>query len=100
MALQVLMQRPSAGDATWEHLRNNWEHVERSLGIFQGIPGVIGSLQHLCDAGSRNEVEEFFATRPVAGADRTLRRTLETIQRCAGTRSAQAKSLQEFLQSN
>ena len=100
MVVQFLMQRPAAGEDTWEHLKSNWEHVERSLGIFQGIPGVIGSLQYLCDAGSRKEIDEFFREHSAAGIDRALRRTLESIQRCTATRSAQAKSLEAFLRAN
>ena len=33
----------------------------RSFGMFQGIPTVVGSMQHLCDAASRNDVERFFS---------------------------------------
>ncbi|MEO5739923.1 MAG: M1 family metallopeptidase [Vicinamibacterales bacterium] len=92
-----LMQRPAATAATWTHLKDNWDTVERSFGIFQGIPNVIGSIQHLCDAGSRNDVERFFSLHPVAGADRTLEQSLEAIDRCAATKSKQAESLAAFL---
>ena len=95
--IRSLMQRPSASAATWEHLKNNWETVERSFGIFQGIPNVVGSIQHLCDAGSRNDVDRFFGTHRVAGTDRTLQQSLESIERCVATKSAQAKTLAQFL---
>ena len=81
----------------WEHLKNNWDQVERSFGIFQGIPNVVGSLEHLCDVASKNDVEQFFSSRPIAGTDRTLRQSLETIERCVATKSTQAKHLGDFL---
>jgi ERAP1-like C-terminal domain len=96
--IQSLMLRPSASATTWEYLKNNWQEVERALGIFQGIPGVIRSLQYLCDVDSRNEVDQFFGTHPVDGADRVLRRSLESIQRCTAMKSAQSDDLAAFLQ--
>jgi len=95
--IRQLMQRPSASAATWEHLKTNWDTVVRSFGIFQGIPAVVGSVQHLCDMRSRDDIARFFGTHPVAGTDRTLQQSLENIERCAATKSAQAKNLAAFL---
>jgi aminopeptidase N len=95
--IRFLMQRPWAADATWAHLKNNWDRIARALGIFQGVPNVIGSLQHLCDANAKNDIEQFFALHPVAGADRTIRQSLETIDRCTATKAAQSKNLAAFL---
>ena len=95
--IRLLMQRPWASAATWDHLKGNWERVERTFGIFQGIPTVVASMEHLCDAGSKNDVERFFSARSVAGVELSLRQSLERIDRCAATRSAQAKNLATFL---
>jgi aminopeptidase N len=95
--IRLLMQRRSASAATWEHVKSNWDGLERSLGIFQGIPSVVSSVQHLCDADSRADVERFFSRRRIAGTDRTLRQALERIQLCATTKSAQAGNLAAFL---
>jgi aminopeptidase N len=95
--IRLLMQRPWASTATWDHLKGNWERVERTFGIFQGIPTVVASMEHLCDAGSKNDVERFFSARSVAGVELSLRQSLERIDRCAATRSAQAKNLATFL---
>ena len=69
----------------------------RSFGIFQGIPTVVGSVRHLCDAESRDDVDRFFGMHRIAGTDRTLQQSLEVIERCAATKSAQAKNLAGFL---
>jgi aminopeptidase N len=95
--IQLLMQRPSASAATWEHVKSNWERLERSLGIFQGIPAVVGSTQHLCDRQSKNDVETFFQQHRVGGTERTLEQAIERIERCAATKSAQAKTLAGLL---
>ena len=91
-----LMRRPSARARTWAHLKDNWDTVVRKFGIFQGILGVVGSLQHLCDADARTDVNRFFGMHPVSGTDRTLQQSLETIQRCTSTKSAQGKNLAAF----
>jgi aminopeptidase N len=92
-----LMRRPSASRATWAHLKDNWRTVVDEFGVFQGIPGVIGSLRHLCDIEARNDVDRFFELHQVPGTERTLEQSIETIQRCAGMKSAQAENLAEFL---
>ena len=95
--IRLMMQRPWAMRAAWEHVKNNWEQLERSLGIFQGIPTVVGSLEHMCDVGAKNDAEGFFSARSVAGVDRTLRQSLERIDHCVATKSAQAGNLAGFL---
>jgi aminopeptidase N len=95
--IRLLMQRPSASAATWAHVKENWEHIERSFGIFQGIPTVAGATEHLCDAVSRDDVDRFFSARRIAAIDRTVQQSLERIQRCTATKSAQSKNLAAFL---
>jgi len=97
MLIRQLMQRPEAGGATWEHVKSNWNGIVRTFGIFQGIPDVVGSLQHFCDANARRDVDRFFSEHPVAGAERTIERSLEQIERCAATKSEQADNLAAFL---
>lgn len=95
--IRLLMQRPSASAATWEHLKSNWDRVERRFGIFQAIPTVVGSMRHFCDVESRNDVERFFRQHRIGGTERTLQQALETIDRCAATKSAQTDDLAAFL---
>ncbi len=95
--IRMLMRRPYASAATWEHLKNNWERVEKAFGIFQGIPTVVGSVEHLCGVNARSDVEAFFNAHRVAGTERTLQQSLERIQRCATLKSSQAKNLAAFL---
>jgi aminopeptidase N len=95
--IRVLMQRPWASAATWAHVKGHWDHIERSFGIFQGIPTVASATQHLCDPDSRDDVDRFFTTRRIAGIDRTVQQSLETIQRCVATKSAQSDNLKQFL---
>ena len=95
--IRRLLQRPAASAATWTHLKTNWESVERSYGIFQGIPRVVEGLQHLCDTASKDDVARFFDAHPVAGTSRALQQSMESIDRCVAMKAAQGKNLAEFL---
>jgi hypothetical protein len=75
----------------------NWETVERSFGIFQGIPRVVEGLQHLCDTASKNDVGRFFDAHRVAGTTRALQQSMESIDRCVAIKSAQSQNLAAFL---
>ena len=97
MLLRMMMQRPWASGAAWEHVKNRWDHIERSFGIFQGIPSVVDATQNLCSDALKEDVERFFAGRHQSGIDRTVRQAVERIQRCTATKSAQANNLASFL---
>ena len=92
-----LMDRPWATAATWEHLKSNWSAIEKSIGIFQGMPAIVRATQNFCDAAARDDVDQFFRQHPVRGAERALQQSLETIDGCVATKGEQAESLRGFL---
>ena len=95
--LGQVMARPSATAATWAHIKSNWTTIEKSLGVFQGLPTIVGATRHFCDRASREDVVQFFSLHKVRGTERTLEQSLETIDRCIATKDKQSSSLAEFL---
>lgn len=95
--IAALMARPSTAHDTWAHIKSNWALLERSLGVFQGLPQIIGATQAFCDPEARDDVERFFETHRIRGTERAARQALETIDRCIATREQQSKNLSEFL---
>jgi len=93
----TLMARPWAAASTWDDLKSNWAALQTSLGVFQGLPAVVGSTQNFCDPASRNDVERFLAEHAIRGTERTAEQALETIDRCIATKNEQSKNLAEFL---
>jgi hypothetical protein len=67
------------------------------LGVFQGLPAVVGSVQSFCDAASKRDVEAFFSAHPIRGTERSADQALEIIDRCIATRTGQSRNLTEFL---
>ena len=92
-----LMRRPWSTSGTWQQLKANWNILNKSLGMFQALPGVVQSTQSFCDLSSRDDVEAFFREQRVHGAERTLARSLETIERCAAAKRAHGERLAAFL---
>jgi puromycin-sensitive aminopeptidase len=95
--ISALMARPWAAQATWEHVKTNWTKLSKQLGVFQGLPIVVGSTRFFCSAESRNDVERFLKQNSIPGTERTVEQSLETIDRCIATRNQQSKGLSEFL---
>jgi aminopeptidase N len=95
--ISAMMTRPWAAPSTWEHIKSNWTRLGNLLGVFQGLPIVVGSTRSFCDVASRNDVERFLNENPIRGTERSAQQALETIGRCIATRSEQSKNLTEFL---
>jgi aminopeptidase N len=95
--IAALLARPSGAHDAWEHVKANWGSLEKSLGVFQGLPAVIGATGSFCDPTTRDDVRPFLETHRVRGTERLVSRTLETIDRCIATKNQQANNLAAFL---
>jgi len=95
--ISALMARPWAAQSTWQHIKTNWGKLLKQLGVFQGLPTVVGSTYSFCDVASRNDVEQFLNQNPINGTERIARQALETIDRCIATKDRQSHNLTEFL---
>ncbi len=95
--ISALMARPWATASTWEHIKNNWTRVGKLLGVFQGLPIVVGSTGSFCDVASRDDVERFLNQNSIRGTERSAQQALETIDKCIATKTQQSKNLAEFL---
>ena len=91
------MARPWAAASTWDYVKSKWATLQTSLGVFQGLPAVVGSTQHFCDPASRSDVERFLAQHAIRGTERAAEQALEAIDRCIATKNEQSKNLDEFL---
>ena len=89
--IRSLMQRPWSQRGTWEHLKNNWDSLRSRSGMFQGIPGVVQSLQYLLRRSNRGTTSTRFSARHrVAGRRATLRGRSRQSSAAPQPKSAQA----------
>lgn len=101
--LADFQNEPATERIPWEFVTAHYDRLlprlPSRLGTHAGsiLPTAGASF---CDEAGYRRVEEFFRERirGVAGGARTLAKTLEAIQLCAPTRSAQSKQLEAYLQ--
>jgi aminopeptidase N len=94
--LSGVLGNPSGREIGWDFLRNSWSDLERkmpasNLARFAGL----GAL--FCDAGHRQQFQEFFTPERVPGFQREVQRSLEAIDTCINMRQAQSQDLKAWL---
>jgi aminopeptidase N/puromycin-sensitive aminopeptidase len=92
-----LLDRPWSSHEAWKGVRDHWDALQTSLGVFQGLPRIAGHLGGLCDQPTRDDIQRFFQAHPIRAIDREVRQSLETIDRCIGTKAQQEQNLAGFL---
>src|SRR5262245_26319382 len=92
-----LLGRTFSQDAAWAFVKENWEMLTKTLGIFQGIPRIAGGVGAFCTREKRAEVEQFFKEHPVPAAERTLRQAFERIDSCVAVKERQAPAASSWL---
>ena len=94
-----LIGRTSSQDAAWAFVKENWDLLTKTLGVFQGIPRIAGAVGAFCTREKRIEVQQFFKEHPVPAADRTLRQAVERIDSCVALKERQAPAASAWLAS-
>jgi puromycin-sensitive aminopeptidase len=95
--LGVLLSNPAARLLTWQAIKDRWHELERRLGVFQGIPAIVGSTRLFCNPAARQDVARFFDEHKISAAARSLRRSLENIDACIALKSRADAGLSQFL---
>ncbi len=85
------------GDMAWAYVQKEWEPLTRKLGVFQGVPAIVGALSGFCSPAKSKEVAAFFDTHPVPPAARSLKQALERIDACAAVDARQSKPFAAWL---
>ena len=88
--IAALIGHPESREAAWTFVKANWETLTKSLGIFQGIPRIAGSVGAFCSREAEMDAEQFFKAHPVPAAERTLRQAFERIDACIAVKERQS----------
>jgi aminopeptidase N len=84
-------------DLAWRFVRDKWSALVEKLGVFQGLPGILGPLGSFCDRGKAEEIRAFFAKNPLPAAARLLQQSLERIETCAAIDARQSAPFAAWL---
>ncbi len=95
--LAALLGGTETRDQAWAFVKQNWQRIVDRLGVFQGVPEVVGGVRSFCSAEAARDVRTFFQAHPVPAASRGLRQGLERIEGCAAFRNRQEKPLASYL---
>jgi aminopeptidase N len=94
------MARPWGREAAWTFIKQEWQTLTDRLGVFQGLPAIVGATENFCSAEDAADVKQFFAAHPIPSADRTLHASIERIEGCTALRQRQAPALKPWLATN
>ena len=92
-----VMENPRGTKLAWDFVRRHWPDLEKVSGGFTSGE-VVAATSSICDAGTRNEVEEFFAVHKVPTAERTLKQSVEKMNYCVDLKSQQTRQLSSWLE--
>jgi aminopeptidase N len=91
-----VMKNPAGQQLAWDFVRQHWPEIEKAGGPFASAE-VVGATSSFCDAGSRDQVTEFFSAHKVAAAERTYKQSIERINNCVDLKSQQEPHLAAWL---
>jgi aminopeptidase N/puromycin-sensitive aminopeptidase len=97
--LGAVMGNPAGQRLAWDFVRSRWADIEKVGGPFASA-AVVNSAGGFCDAGMRNEVNEFFSAHKVAAAERSFKQSMERIHNCVDLKSQQSDQLAAWLGSH
>jgi aminopeptidase N len=95
-----LLGGSASREAAWAFVKKEWPTLTRTLGTFQGIPGIVGALGSFCSTADATDIRAFFAKNPVPSASRALQRSLERIDTCVALAARQSPALASWLKAN
>jgi aminopeptidase N len=92
-----VMRNPNGETLAWDFVRSHWEKIQTLGGAFAGA-AVAGASASFCDAGMRDQLQDFFAVHHEPASERTLKQSVERINYCVDLKAQQGSQLAAWLQ--
>ncbi|MGO4210409.1 M1 family aminopeptidase [Terriglobus sp. 2YAB30_2] len=97
--LAILLSRPETHAQTWAFIQENWKQVQATLTESSGAR-IVSAVGSFCTQDERIQVDRFFAEHKVDASERTLKKSLESIDACIALRKSQQGELARWLGRN
>ncbi len=94
--IAIELNQAATRDIAWPWVQAHWDQVKAQLTTASGAD-LISAVGSFCTVQQRDEVKTFFATHKVDAADRTLAKSLDSIDACIRLRAAQEPKLKDWL---
>src|SRR5215475_6085920 len=95
--ISVVMENPAGTRVAWDFVRAHWPEIEKVGGGFTSGE-VVAATSVFCDAGLRDEAQDFFTKHKVPTAERTLKQSVERMNYCLDLKSRQTPQLSSWLE--
>ncbi|MGA1983959.1 MAG: M1 family metallopeptidase [Acidobacteriaceae bacterium] len=96
MLVALLLERRATQDLAWEYVQQHWAAIERKA-TESSETRIVEATGAFCTAERRDEVASFFQAHPVEGSERTLAKSVDSINDCIHLRAAQEPELRAWL---
>ena len=94
--MAIELNQRQTRDVAWPWIQAHWDLVKAQLTTASGAD-LVSAVGSFCTVQQRDEVKGFFAAHKVDAADRTLAKSLDSIDDCVRLRAAQEPNLQKWL---
>ncbi len=92
----LLLSQVETRELAWTYIQQHWDAVRAQFTTNSGVR-VVAATAHFCSVQQRDEVRAFFATHHVDAAERTLAKSLESIDDCIQRRTTEEPTLHAWL---
>src|SRR5215510_2856174 len=92
-----ILGNPANHNSAWQWIKSHWPEVEKKFTMSSGAE-IVAATRNFCDAGRRDEVQQFFSEHKVPSAERLLKLTTERINACISYRERQQGNLAAWLE--
>ncbi len=94
--IALLLERRETQDLTWEFVQQHWAEIARKSTTNSGAR-IVEATGTFCTVEKRDEVSSFFATHAVESSERTLAKSIDSMNACIHLRAAQEPELRRWL---
>jgi aminopeptidase N/puromycin-sensitive aminopeptidase len=94
--IALLLERRATQEQAWTFVEQHWPEIQRKSTENSGAR-IIEAAGAFCTVEKRDAVAAFFRDHPVESSDRTLAKSLDSIDDCIRLRSAQEPELRRWL---
>jgi aminopeptidase N len=97
--IALLLARREMQDLTWQFVQQHWAAIARKATVNSGAR-IVEATGSFCSVARRDEVASFFAAHPVESSERTLAKSIDSINDCIHLRAAQEPELRKWLETH
>jgi aminopeptidase N/puromycin-sensitive aminopeptidase len=92
-----LLERRATQNQAWEFVEQHWAGIDRKSTPGSGAH-IVEAAGSFCSVQKHDQVASFFHQHPVVESQRTLARTLDSIDECVALRASQEPQLRHWLE--